>query len=37
MPKESIALGGVNEVLPLTNIASRLIALCEKRTTWPPH
>ncbi|SCK20941.1 chemotaxis protein CheB [Vogesella sp. LIG4] len=31
MPKEAIASGGVHEVLPLQNIASRLIALCGGR------
>lgn len=31
MPKEAIASGGVHEILPLQNIASRLIALCAGR------
>ncbi|MNR61705.1 Chemotaxis response regulator protein-glutamate methylesterase of group 2 operon [compost metagenome] len=31
MPKEAIALGAAHEVLPLNNIAARLIALCSQR------
>jgi two-component system chemotaxis response regulator CheB len=31
MPKEAIALGGSHEVLPLTSIASRLVALVSQR------
>lgn len=31
MPKEAIALGAAHEVLPLTGIAPRLVALCAQR------
>lgn len=31
MPKEAIAMGGVNEVLPLQSIANRLVALVHKK------
>ncbi|WP_255989972.1 chemotaxis protein CheB [Chitinolyticbacter albus] len=31
MPKEAIAMGGVDEVLPLKDIAPRLLALCARR------
>lgn len=31
MPKEAIALGGVHEIMPLQNIAGRLVVLCAQR------
>ncbi len=31
MPKEAVAMGGVDEILPLKDIAPRLLALCARR------
>ena len=31
MPKEAIATGAIDEVLPLDRIAARLVALCQRR------